>query len=503
MPTKIWYVDTTATPTPGWIGPYGTGDLVSSWGSVTKAADNWYFGLGGQTAPGVSFWNNTFDAVRIGSYGDGRHIIDFTSATMPGAPSRYCFRSRNPNFTLEYIHIIGHPNQNHQVMVSDNGAAGLLVKDCILQGPGAAGLLTGAVSTLNVNPATAGDYTIVGNEIYGTTCGMTFGGAVPPSLGLVASNYFHDLETSIDPGQGDCITVGGGGVTPIDFAYKLKIISNRFTGWNDHAFDSVGGKRIWIEGNTCERDSSPNGGHGAFGGFVLGGDAAGGSSAGANFVYRNKIILERPSDHSASVIGINSRYGSANLLVANLVVCETTAFRDEWHVLLDSTDPTNAALTGRDNHAIQCTFVTTGTALTDTPAWNLSGINMQLTNCALIGVNSSGALRTSPGNRGGACTSVLKGCRTNLGTLVSGGGTTTGSSNNSTSVTMPSGPEYFPTAGLLGVGETIADRWADRFGVVLPANLVGGMAPDARTSALPGVTRKWWKGFAKPTAVLA
>ncbi len=488
-PTKIWYVDTTATPNASWIGPYGTGELVNSWSSVTKAANNWYFGLGGQTAPAGAFWNNTYDDVRIGAYGTGLHKIDFSAATMPGSPSRYSFRSRNPGFTLENLHIVGQVDYNHIVMVSDNGADRFLMRNCKIEGPGYRGTSwanasSGAWSCLNINPATAGDFRVIDNEFWGTNAGITLGGEVPPTEGLFLSNYIHDLSKDY-PSEGDCITIGAGGTAALyDALYKVKFIKNTLTGWCDHAFDTVGGKRLWFEGNSCENDGSANN-YTSFGGLVLGGNQ---NAAGMNFVFRNRIILTRPSGYVNSVIGINTRYGSDNLCVANLVVAETSAYRDE--------DGTFAGC-GERNQAIQCTFVSTGTTINDTPVYNVSGNNGSLTNCALI-TSGTNVVRQSAG-----ADITLYGCKTNGASFTYGTAPTLSGSNNTTGRTMPTGPDYFPTAHLLGTGDTVSRVYSDWYGVQLSPTLVGGLAPDARTTAAEGVTRKWWKGWTAPGVVLA
>jgi hypothetical protein len=495
MPAAIWYVDQNATPG-AWIGPYGPGIRVNTWASVTKAADSWYFGMGGQTVAAPSFWNVDVNALLFSSYGEGRHVMDFTSAAMQGSGIKTPFRVRNPSFAMRNFHIKGATAQDHLIYVSDNGQAGLKIRDSKLQGPGYRSSKSGAYASLAMSASTNGDFLVANNDMWGCNCGFTYGGAIPLSQGLVVSNTIRDLSWE-DPGNSDGMTFGGSGagglVSPL---LRLRILNNDISGFSDHGLDTVGCYGAWIEGNFVHNDDRDTGDSLTCGGLVLGGAGSAGPVAGGNFVLRNRIELVRRIGYGAgnTVIGINTRYGSDNLIIGNVVRAPNTALRNE-----DGAGSPNFVVGGGlNNQAFNNTLHTTESASTDTPVWNVSGSGFLVQNNALIRTGAGAAIRGSGTSATTATTNA-----TNAASLVLGSGVT--ASGNILNASMPSGPspDYFPTAALLGVGTALARKYADLYGAQWPDLLIGALAPDQRTTALPGVTRKWFKGWARPGAVLA
>jgi hypothetical protein len=503
MPAKIWYIDPTQAPghsDPSWVGPYGTGHRVQAWSQITRSADNWYFGLGGATGPMNTHWDVNQAAVRIGSYGEGRHILDCTNSTV-GASSFRMFRLYQPDFKMEYVHMKAPLNARQHFLIDQTGTGqqGFSLKGNLLQGPGLAGPETATAIVNILTGSTPGDWEMIDNEMWDANTGV-YCGEEPDKSALFMSNRIRGL-TGTDGGNSDGFIFSVSGSVVKYLAFKLKIINNEISGFYDQAIDLISANGAWIEGNKIYNTDVPGLAVGNevqnTAGMITGGHGSGGlTNSGYHFIARNDIYVQlRPGMTYTGIPAIESRGGNGSTIVANRLVGQGGG----WRTTATSGTP-DGTLKGRDNKLLNNTLVSLGAGSQDYPIDHKKGVNLSVTNCALIAANSSrAAIDQDEDNL------TLRGCVSNSTAWRTGAsaGAFDIDGTNTLNATMPSGPDYFPTAALLGAGIAHTRKYADLYGVQLPDNLVGGLAPDARTSALPGVTRKWWKGWAKPDAVLA
>ena len=496
MPAKIWYIDPTLAPgtsEPTWVGPYGTGHRVAAWSQITKTADNWYFGRGGVVGAYNSFWDVTQAGVKIGSYGDGRHIMDFTNATLQGSGTKCPFRLRAADFVMECVHMKGATTEQYNIAVSDSGMMGLTLVGNKLQGPGAAATETQSALINIIAGATPGNWMMLSNELWDANSGM-YVGEDCDKFGLFVSNRIRAL-TGANPGNSDGITFGGstGGTQRLTGGYRIRIINNEISGFYDHPLDFVGWAGVWVEGNRIYNTDITGPGVGGVNSNTAGMILGGASGSGYHLICRNDITMVLPPGMTyTNVPAMYSRGGSGCLVVANRLVGQGGGFRNNTAGTAGTGN-----LRGINNTLINNTLVATGAGSQDYPLYQEEGEFLTLENNVLICANST---RQAISQLNQTYSSILLKNNVTNGNAwrtAGSGGTANIDTSNLINQAVPVGPEYFPTASLQGSGLLKARKWADIYGVQLPDNLVGGVAPSARTSATGTVTRKWRKGFQK------
>jgi hypothetical protein len=237
----IWYVDPrigVGEESDDWIGPFGIGKRRSSWAGVTLGNGQTAYGLGGHV--GVVTNRIILDGTdrRIGSYGDGRHIIDARLFSDGG--NQAPVTSNGTHGVVQDLVILGPISEPAAVSIHSL-SSGFVMRRTEIIGAGQSATIA---NNAGFRSFTRNAFTLENCEISQTNVGirMSPSGSI---LGLQLLRNLRLRDSSIaEPADSDGISCFG----HVDCGYLLRLENIEVSGFSENGVDINVASNVIVDG---------------------------------------------------------------------------------------------------------------------------------------------------------------------------------------------------------------------------------------------------------------